>query len=206
MRRLCGQGANNPRHPANKRESAAPVHTAGAGIDCSGAIFRKVRVPDPGRYPPAGPVIAAEKARKTRPVRTTDGGKPVRSMPNIPVAAKPLKGGRLPAKRMVIQVLGKSTPGVIGSIKVIARHLARDPLVTRLSMERNEADDLLNLHIATGDPDAVWDHLDIRLKDNPGIRRYLASRWIVICEGEHGWRDYRVFAHVDRRVRRDPPA
>jgi len=104
-------------------------------------------------------------------------------------------------KRMVIQILGASAPGVMGSVKVIARHLTHDPLVARISFERNPADDLVNLHILSVDPENVWHRLSIQSHRLPDVREILANCWIVIHQGQHGWRDYAVLAHVDRRVR-----
>jgi hypothetical protein len=102
---------------------------------------------------------------------------------------------------MVIQILGASTPGVIGSVKVLARHLTHDPLVARMSFERNQADDLVNVHLHSVHPENVWHRLTIQLYRIPAVREVLANRWIVISEGTHGWQDYAVLAHVDRRVR-----
>ncbi len=106
-------------------------------------------------------------------------------------------------KRMVIQILGASSPGVMGSVKVLARYLTRDPLIRRMWMERNHEDDLVNLHLESVDPVNIWHRLKIYFHRVPGIQRELSSHWIVICEGESGWQDYHVLAHVDRRVRID---
>lgn len=104
-------------------------------------------------------------------------------------------------KRMVIQILGASSPGVMGSVKVMARHLTRDPLVHRMWLERNSPDDLVNLHLVSADPENIWHRLNILLHRLPRIRLELENHWIVICEGDRGWNDYRVLAHADRRVR-----
>lgn len=66
---------------------------------------------------------------------------------------------------------------------------------TRFAVVRGEG--YVNLMFSTREPAALWSVLWRRLYHDPAFGVALRDCSMVVCEGEHGWDDYRLLHHFD---------
>jgi hypothetical protein len=58
----------------------------------------------------------------------------------------------------------------------------------------------MNFNYLTTKPAELWQ----ALRSGPLRSKLLRSACMVVCEGAHGWDDYLLLHHWDRRLKRDP--
>jgi hypothetical protein len=74
-----------------------------------------------------------------------------------------------------------------------------------LKLESNPDQEWINLSIDAPDPVVQWKKLRSSLSRSAALLEWAEKKWIVVCEGDDGWNDYKTLAHFDAQVKLDTP-
>lgn len=71
------------------------------------------------------------------------------------------------------------------------------------TLENNPTEGWCNLEITSDDPLTQWKVLRSNLSRSQALLEWAEKMWIVVCEGDDGWNDYKTLAHFDPQVKLD---
>jgi hypothetical protein len=105
-----------------------------------------------------------------------------------------------------IQVQPDRVPGIdIGRVRELCMQLASDKtLVERHgAIEGDDGGPYLNLMFEAPDAAKFWMRADAQIYGDNVVGAHMSQASIVTCTGEHGWDDYLLLHHYDRKLQLD---